>query len=51
MRVLIGADRSNLADTVRRELRLTSVTADTTDSIPAKEDLLAVNNLSHAYKL
>jgi photosystem II stability/assembly factor-like uncharacterized protein len=48
--VLIGADRANLAETVRRELVLTGVTDDTAHTIPAAEDLLAVNNLSHAYK-
>jgi DNA-binding response OmpR family regulator len=43
MRVLIGAELSNLAETVRRELVTTGVTADITGSMAGAEDLLAVN--------
>jgi two-component system, OmpR family, copper resistance phosphate regulon response regulator CusR len=44
MRVLIGADMSNLAETVRREIETLGYAADSVGSIAEAEDLLAVNH-------
>jgi two-component system OmpR family response regulator len=44
MRVLIGADMSNLAEAIRREFITTGVVVDMVDSMTEAEDLFALNH-------